>query len=205
VEVDARHSRPSRVMKAFLLDHMCAGSWCQQTARAFPCGQWHASCVTGSLCAFATRMETGLFKQRTCVICDSRVQSMQKDRILRTKTVPSIKCLASSVQSMPPCQIVVAWSTTRADTNLDSFAYMLFQYLFGEVTDHVAKSPKCGTFSQTCCSQSYCHSVVTRRGKSARTYCFDHLVALRRLSPGGNNGSWATTPRPVALGYVSCT
>jgi len=30
--------------------------------------QWHTSCVTGSLCAFATRMETGLFKQQTCVI-----------------------------------------------------------------------------------------------------------------------------------------
>ena len=61
VEVEARRSRPSRVTKAFLLDHVCAGSWCQQTARAFPCGQWHPSCVKGSLCAFETRMETGLF------------------------------------------------------------------------------------------------------------------------------------------------
>jgi len=76
---------------------------------------------------------------------------------------------------------------------------------FGEVKDHVAKSPKCDTVSQTGCSQSYCHSVVTRTGGSARTYCFDHLVALCWLSPGEKNGSWATTPRPAALGYVPCT
>ena len=58
-EVDARYSRSSQVTKAFLLDHMCAGSRCQQTTRAFPCGEWNDPRVTGSPCAFATRMELG--------------------------------------------------------------------------------------------------------------------------------------------------
>ena len=105
------------------------GSWCQQTARAFPCGQWHASRVTGSLCAFATRMETGLFKQQAFVIRELTGSIFaQKVRIHRTKTVPSIKCLASCVQSMPPCQIVVALKPlvqTRIWTRLHTFCFNL--------------------------------------------------------------------------------